>query len=166
MTHLFYFKRKTRIQIGVTLTYIGGLFFLVYYQPVVLLALLLLFFMIIGLNLLVCEWRTCYLVYHKMPALEVGATCFIDHRLKLKIPWDEVVEVELKHFKSGYYGIVYQVREERVIKKQLQKPYQKWLCGVIGVKRYSTLHLYRINANKYELFERMEQYQKKAPKRV
>ena len=150
------------MQIGLTLMYIGCLFFLVYYQPVVLLALFLLFFMITGLDLLLREWRTCYLVYKKRPVLEIGETCFIDHRLKLKIRWDEVVKVELKHFKSGYYGIVYHVRDEEVLKQQLQKVYQKWLYWVVGAKRYSTLHLYQIKANKYELFERMEQYHKKA----
>ncbi|MGQ8869530.1 hypothetical protein [Myroides sp. TSA_177.3] len=164
MVHFFYFKRIVTIRFFITLLYLGSLYFLIYYQPAFLLVLFLLLYLVIGFDFLMCEWRNCYLAYKKKPILEIREDYFIDHRLNLIIHWKDVSKVEIKHLKSGYYVVVYQLRNEDIIKRQLQKFYQKWHYNLLGAMWYSAFHLVQIKTIKNELFECMEQYQKEANK--
>ncbi|WHT38560.1 hypothetical protein QNH98_16375 [Myroides sp. mNGS23_01] len=164
MVYFFYFKRIVAIRVFVTLLYLGSLYFLIYYQLVFLLVLFLLLYLVIGFDFLMCEWRNCYLAYKKKPILEIKEDYFIDHRLNLIIHWKDVSKVEIKHLKSDYHAVVYQLKNEDIIKRQLQKVYQKWRYNLLGATWYSAFHLVQIKTTKNELFECMEQYRKKANK--
>lgn len=162
MPHLVYFKRRNIFCLNITLFYLGGVFFLIYFQPVLLIVIFLVIFMLIGLDFLIREWKTMYLTYSGIPALELTKDHYMDNCLMVKIQWTDIVDIKVKHMGKGYYGIQYEFKNDNVLYVQLQRPYSRWMYLLVGATVYSQLHLVRVKADRDELFERMKDYHKKA----
>jgi len=132
------------------------MYFIFCYRPIGILVASLFFCFIIGVDFLVCEWRVCILACKGKPAVELTSTYYIDHRLKVKIRWQDIITIQLKHNGKGFYVIEYTLIQEGILMKQLKRRYSKWMCMLLSEKKYSCLHLVQVKGNKDEIFERIK----------